>query len=119
MAELLADEPGFWSIFGALFLLGLGAAGAWAAGRAVAGTWRPVTALPLGLLVLAAAVRFLRYAIFGEELLSPSRFIVALAIVVVAGAYGYRSHRAEQMAGQYPWLFARSGPLGWTVKPPG
>lgn len=117
MGELLADDPGFWSIFGALFILGLGAAGAWAAGKAVAGTWRPVTSLPFGLVALAAAVRFLRYAIFGEDLTSAPRFIAALVVVVLAGAYGYRSHRAKQMVGQYPWLFARAGPLGWGAKP--
>ena len=61
-------------------------------------------------------MRFLHYALSGEDLLSVHYYLVSLVVVIVGAAYGYRSRRAEQMARQYPWLFAKSGPLGWTTK---
>ena len=31
----------------------------------------------------------------------------------IAGMLAWRATRANQMVQQYPWLYARSGPLGW------
>ena len=96
------------------FVVALGGLFGMATGRAIAGTWKPVLTVVPALLLLAAAVRFLLYALAGEDLLSPYYYAVALVVVAVGGIYGHRSHRAEQMCRQYPWLFNRSGPLGWT-----
>ena len=85
-----------------------------ATGRAFAGTWRSVAVMPLALMVMAAAVRFLHYALAGATLLSVQFYIVSLLFVVAGGAYGFRSRRAEQMTRQYPWIFTKAGPLGWS-----
>lgn len=112
---IYSDEPyALWTFL--VFSVVLGGLAAWATGRALAGTWRSIWTMPLALIILAGAVRFLHYALSGEDLLSLHYYLVSLIVVSLAAAYGYRSRRAEQMARQYPWLFARSGPLGWTVK---
>ena len=41
----------------------IGGAGAWAAGRALARTWRPIAMIGLYMLFLTAGVRFLHYAL--------------------------------------------------------
>ena len=53
-----------------LLTLVLGGAGAWATGRALAQTWRPMPMIALYMLFLTAGVRFLHYALYGEPLLS-------------------------------------------------
>ena len=34
-------------------------------------------------------------------------------IFLIVGLVGWRATRAAQMVRQYPWLYARAGPLGW------
>lgn len=116
---LYTDDPGGFLPF-LIFTVVLGGLGAWAAGRALAGTWRSVWVLPAALIALAAGVRFLHYALTGtgmfpsqEDLLSLHYFAVTLVVGALVAGLGYRKRRAEQMAGQYPWMFGRSGPLGW------
>jgi hypothetical protein len=100
---LYSDAPSALGAF-IFFTIVLGGLGGIATGRAYAGTWRPVTVMPLALLLMAAAVRFLHYALAGEELLSPHYYAVSLAFVVLGGAFGYRAKRTEQMCRQYPWI---------------
>ena len=96
------------------FVVVLGGFFGMATGRAIAGTWKPMLTVIPALLFLAAAVRFLLYALAGDDLFSPYYYIVALIVVAIGGFYGFRSFRAEQMCRQYPWLFTRAGPLDWT-----
>lgn len=115
---LYADEPsGFWIFLFVTVLLG-GAFGV-ATGSSIARSWRPVAALILPALLLAAAVRFLHYALFGEDLLDWAFYLVALVVVGIASFYGYRRRRVVQMTRQYPWIFRRSGPFSWAAKSPG
>ena len=113
MGILYSDTPGAFLAF-CFFTVVLGGLGGIATGRAFAGTWRSILLMPLALIVMAAFVRFLHYALGGEDLLSIQFFIVSLIFVALGGAYGYRSRRAEQMSRQYPWIFTKSGPLGWS-----
>ena len=110
---LYSDADGALAAF-VFFTAILGTLGGIATGRAIAGTWRSVWVLPLALLLLAAAVRFLHYALAGEELTSLQYYVVALVFVVLGAAYGFRAKRTEQMCRQYPWLFAKAGPVGWS-----
>ena len=111
---LWASQPyGFFTFV--LITLALGGAGAWATGRAIAKTWRPPMMLAPYTLLLAAAVRFLHYALYGEPLLSPALFIVAYIWTMAVGAVAYRAMRATQMAIQYSWAYERSG-LNWRTK---
>nr|WP_082417390.1 hypothetical protein [Blastochloris viridis] len=93
----------------------LGGGAAWLSGRAVAETWRPYVQLLAYMLILAAAVRFVHFALFHGTLLSLSYFAVDLVILSAIASLGYRSTRARQMATQYRWLYTRSGPLSWAM----
>ena len=115
MAGILwADAPyGLFTFV--LITLILGGAGAYATGRAMAGTWRPMLMLAPYMVLLTAGVRFLHYALYGEPLLSPNLFIVDYVWTMAVGALGYRSMRAAQMATQYSWAYERTG-LNWRAK---
>ena len=94
----------------------LGGGLAFATGRAMAQTWRPLWQVPLGMAPLALAVRFLHFALFEETLLSLRYYLVTFALLTVIGIAGYRVMRATQMTTQYSWLYAGSGPFGWRAK---
>ena len=87
----------------------LGGAGAWATGRALARTWRPMIMIAIYMLGLTAGVRFLHYALYGETLFSVHYFIVAYLWTLIVGFFGYRYMRAVQMATQYSWAYERAG----------
>src|SRR5690348_11136431 len=87
-------------------------------GRVMAQTWRPPwQILPVAVL-LAAADRFLLYALFAARLMSPGGFAAAAALLLLIVAASYYHARAAKMAQQYPWLYERSGPFGWRAKSP-
>ena len=99
-------------VFLVLTLL-LGGAGAYAAGRAVASTWKPPVQVAIYALGLAAAVRFLHYALFEEDLASLHYLLTTFAILAAIAFLGFRRMRVSQMVRQYSWAFQRSGLLGW------
>jgi hypothetical protein len=111
---LWADEPyGLFTFV--LITLVVGGAGAFATGRAMARTWRPMPMLALYMVLLTAGVRFLHYALYAEPLLSLQYFAVAFVWLMFVGALGYRATRAAQMATQYSWAYERTG-LNWRAK---
>jgi hypothetical protein len=80
-------------------------------GRAIARTWRPLWQIvPYGLL-LGATDRFLSYALFGEELLHLTGFLVISAILIVLAFLAYRIARTNKLVAQYPWLYQRGTPF--------
>lgn len=120
----IAIEPSFvfydpgahgWLIVVLLTLI-LGGLAAWATGRAVALDWRPLSHALLAMLPLAAAVRFLHYALNAAPLLSWSAYLVDLAYLAIFTALAWRSNRAAQMVRQYPFAFERTGPLSWSAR---
>ena len=94
----------------------LGGGAAYLTGRAVAITWRPIGYLVLYLFLLACAVRFIHYALFEGTLLSPQYFLVDAVVLLALGGIGFQVTRARQMAGQYSWIYQRSGPMSWRLK---
>ncbi|HET9904712.1 MAG TPA: hypothetical protein VFQ27_13540 [Xanthobacteraceae bacterium] len=108
---LFSEEDSFGVFLLVTVVLGGGAA--WLAGRAIAGTWRPFWQLPFYMLVLAASVRFIHFALFGGTFLSAYYYTVDALACLVFGTFGYRVTRAQQMATQYGWRFMRRGLLGW------
>ena len=111
---LYADTP-FGLLTFIVITLILGGAGAWAAGRALAQTWRPMAMIAVYMLFLTAGVRFLHYALYGEPLLSPQFFLVAYVWNLIVASLGYRTMRVAQMATQYSWAYERAG-LSWRLK---
>lgn len=111
MQGILYEEASIW-----LFLLVtciMGGWTAWMTGRAMAKTWRPLAQLVFYLLILAAAVRFIHFALFQGTLLSLHYYLVDAVVVMIIGMLSFRYCRARQMTTQYRWLFERSGPFGW------
>jgi heme/copper-type cytochrome/quinol oxidase subunit 4 len=87
----------------------LGGAAAMASGRALAKTWSPAWMILPYMAVLSAAVRFLHFSLFQEELSSIHYYLVTLVILLVVAWLSYRSMRATQMATQYSWSYEKSG----------
>ncbi len=69
-------------------------------------------------------MRFLHWGLFLDAtleswravqgtLLSLHYYLVDTAVLIAAGALGYRLQRAEQMTTQYGWIYERTGPLSW------
>ena len=100
----------------AFFVLdGLGAAAAVASGRAFARSWSPQWQIAPAMIVLAAGVQWLHFALFQEDLLSLHYYLVTLVILLAASFFGYQSMRARQMSTQYSWAFEKSG-LNWRAR---
>lgn len=114
MTDILGGASG--SFFG--MTVGLFGFAALLTGRAMAETWRPGWQIMPAALLLAAADRFLLYALFEGKLLSFGGFLVAAALLALIMTASYYHARAGRMVQQYPWLYERSGPFGWRPKPP-
>jgi hypothetical protein len=84
----------------------LGGAAAFSLGRALAQNWRPLWQAPAYCLLLAAAIRFLHYALFDQRLLSLQGY--ALDFLAAAGFawLGFKLTRARQMKQNYGWIDA-------------
>jgi hypothetical protein len=87
-------------------------------GRAMAETWRPAWQVVPTALALAAAERFLLYALFGADMLSFGGIAAVSVLLLAATAAGYYGARARKMVRQYPWLYEPDGPFGWRPKQP-
>jgi hypothetical protein len=101
----------------------LGGGAAYLTGRAIAITWKPIVYLVIYLFLLACAVRFIHYALFDGTLIHDENgnisfhfFLVDLVILLAFGGIGFQITRARQMAGQYSWLYQRSGPMSWRLR---
>jgi hypothetical protein len=92
-------------------LLGCGAAAL--SGRAIAADWRPQWQVAVAAVLLGAAARFIHFALFGGEIRSAASYGCDTLIFFIVGLVAWRATRTNQMVRQYPWLYARSGPLGW------
>jgi hypothetical protein len=96
-------------------LTGLGVAAGVATGRAFAKSWSPRWLIVPAIVALSAAVHFLHYALFQEDLLSLHYYLVTLALLLIAAFLGYQIMRVNQMATQYSWAFEKAG-LNWRAR---
>jgi hypothetical protein len=120
----------------------LGGAAAYAAGAAVARTWRPASRLIFYALLLAAAFGFLDYALFENPVIPGGRIVEDLALLASApGAaladlpralaglgvnfifmlavalFAFRLTRVRQITTQYGFAFVRRGLLSFAEAP--
>ena len=93
----------------------LGALAAIATGRSFAASWSPLWLIVPAMLALAAAVQFLHYALFQEELASPYYYGETFLFLLIFAALGYRAKRALQMGSQYRWMFHNEG-MFWSER---
>jgi hypothetical protein len=82
-------------------------------GQAIAETWRPLWQNIVYGLLLAVGNRFIDCALFGEEWLSFSHYLIDAAIIIVIALFAYRVTLARKMVVQYPWLYERAGLFSW------
>ncbi|WP_395667144.1 DUF6867 family protein [Methylocella sp.] len=85
----------------------LGGATAAAAGRALALNWSPAWLGALYAALIAAAARFLHYALYAEPLLSPAGSMLDLAAALVFLGLGFVFTRRRQMKTHYAAVLAR------------
>lgn len=109
-------EVTFWEFAFVTIVLAGGAA--FLTGRAIARTWRTDLNLVGYMLLLAAATRFIHFALFSGTLLSAYYYVVDLVVLLVMAFLGKRATRAKQMARQYSFLYTKTGPLSWSRKEP-
>lgn len=82
----------------------LGGAAAFATGRAIAMTWRPIWNLAPYAAMVAFAVRFLHWSLFKGAIFSVQYFILTWALLGVVALIGFTRFRADQMRTQYDFL---------------
>lgn len=103
----LGTAPGAYAALLALF--GFAAA---LAGQAAARQWRGgLHALGYAAL-LAAAARFLVYALLDGRLLIATGFATDLALLAAVALVAHRVTRVRCLLAQYPWLYEPAGPFG-------
>ena len=117
MMQGFLHEEGSIGMF-LLVTIVLGGGGAALAGRAIALTWRPWWQIVAYMLLLAWAVRFIHYALFGGTLLSLHYYVVDAVVCLGLGFIGFRTARVGQMLTQYRWINQPNGPLRWRRKAP-
>ncbi len=110
MDVALATDP--WTFF-VLVLMWFAAA---MTGQGLANGWQPVWQAAFYCFLLAFADRFLVFALFDGELLSPGGFVVDTLILIVIGVLAHRLTLARRMVAQYPWIYERAGLFGWREK---
>ncbi|MES1989895.1 MAG: hypothetical protein V4441_02960 [Pseudomonadota bacterium] len=81
----------------------LGGGCAFMTGRALALNWRPQWHYAVYALMLAAADRFLIFALFDGALLSVAAYLADACLLIVIATFAFRLTRARQLVRQYPW----------------
>lgn len=107
-------EVTFWEFLFVTVMLAGGAA--YVTGRAVAKAWLGHAYLVWYVVLLAAATRFIHFALFRGSLLSVHYYVVDLIVLLIIAFAGFRITRATQMARQYGFAYERTGPFGWKLR---
>ncbi len=97
------------AIFIAISVVVAGAA-AFAAGRFLALRWRPLALGALYAGLIAAAARFLHFALFAEPLVSPGRYALDLAAALAFLVAGFHLTRRRLLRRQYGAGLPREAP---------
>jgi len=85
-------------------------------GQALASTWRPMWQTVPYALLLGGADRFLVWGLFEGELFLLSGYLIDSLVLLAIAVLAYRLMQVHKMVTQYPWLYERSGLLGWRAR---
>jgi hypothetical protein len=107
-------EVSAWEFVFITVLLAGGAA--YLTGRAVARAWEGEARLVFYMVLLAAATRFIHFALFEGTLLSLYYYLIDFVVITVIAILGKRITRARQMARQYSFEYVRTSALSWNRK---
>lgn len=107
-------EVSAWEFVFVTMILAGGAA--FLTGRAVARAWEGETRLVVYMVLLAAATRFIHFALFGGSLLSLQYYLVDFTVITIIALLGKRMTRAKQMSTQYSFEYVRSSAIAWSRK---
>jgi small-conductance mechanosensitive channel len=116
LLDILSGHTFETKAYGEIVFLMLCMGAAWMTGRSIAGDWKPLWALALGVLGLGFATRFLHHALYYAEFLSFDRFLLDTLLLGVVAYIGYRFTRTNQMTRQYHWLYEKASPFSWRAK---
>ena len=86
-------------------------------GRALADGWKSPWQVLFACFGLALADRFLVYALFGGELLSPSGFVIDFVVIAGLALLAYRVTLVRRMVTQYPWRYERISLFSYRERP--
>ena len=112
MIDLLGTT---WPVFLGMTVVIMGFA-AYMTGHAVANAWQPAWQAIVYCVLLGFADRFLVFALFDGELLSPTGYLIDTLVLVAITLFAHGTARARRMVAQYPWLYDRDGLFGWRSK---
>jgi hypothetical protein len=115
MAALLGTSVG---VFVGLTVIIAGGA-AIMTGRALADGWKAPWQVVCAGFGLALADRFLVYALFEGDLLSPSGFLIDFAVLTALALLAYRVTLVRKMVNQYPWRYERTSLFKYRARPGG
>lgn len=107
-------EVTFWEFLFVTVILAGGAA--YLTGRANARSWGDDISLTVYMVLLAAATRFIHFALFSGTLLSAWYYVVDLIVLIVIAFVGKRITRAGQMERQYSFEYERRNAFAWGRK---
>lgn len=99
-------------------------------GNAIADTWRPWWQNVTYGALLSVGDQFLGFALFDgpffiDSLVSSDggplgpaliEYLFDTVVICAVALLAYRVTLARKMVAQYPWLYERTGPLGWRAK---
>jgi hypothetical protein len=113
MEALLGTSIG---VFVALTVIVAGGA-AIMTGRALADGWKSSWHVLFACFGLTLADRFLVYALFGGEFLSPSGFLIDFVVIVALALLAHRVTLVRKMVNQYPWRYERISLFTYRERP--
>jgi hypothetical protein len=86
-------------------------------GRALADGWKSPWQVVFACFGLTLADRFLVYALFEGDLLSPSGFLIDFVVILALALLAYRVTLVRKMVTQYPWRYERTSLFKYRERP--
>lgn len=86
-------------------------------GRALADGWKLPWQVVAACFGLTLADRFLVYALFQGDLLSPSGFLIDFVVLTALALLAYRVTLVRKMVSQYPWRYERVSLFNYRERP--